>query len=101
MAYLHPPIIVQMVTRNMNPQEVREKLRLFIIQDLIRDDEYELKDDEGIITGGLMDSFALAEYAVFVESEFGLYIPDAELTVANMDSLDQMVARVLKGSSEG
>jgi len=86
---------------NMNPQEVREQLRLFITQDLIRDDDYELKDDEGIITGGLMDSFALAEFAVYVESEFGVYIPDAELTVANMNSLDQMVSRVLRDSGEG
>lgn len=82
----------------MNPTEVREKLRLFITQELVRDNDYVLRDDEGIITDGLMDSFALAEFAVYVESEFGVYIPDAELTVANMDSLDQMVARVLKDS---
>jgi len=85
---------------NLKPEEVRENLRLFITRELIRDDEYDLKDDEGIITGGLMDSFALAEFAVYVESEFGIYIPDAELTVAKMNSLDQMVARVLQDSNE-
>lgn len=79
----------------MNERQVRDKLRSFITRELIRDDEYQLTDDEGIITGGLMDSFALAEFAVYVESEFGVYIPDAELTVANMDTLDMMVARVL------
>lgn len=89
-----------MVTMNLKPEEVRENLRLFITRELIRDDEYDLKDDEGIITGGLMDSFALAEFAVYVESEFGIYIPDAELTVAKMNSLDQMVARVLQDSNE-
>jgi len=76
---------------------VREKLRAFITRDLIRDPDYELTDTEGIITGGLMDSFALAEFAVFVEKEFGVYIPDADLTVAKMDTLDQMVARVMRG----
>lgn len=80
--------------KEMDEQIVREKLRAFITQDLIRDDEYQLTDDEGIITGGLMDSFALAEFAVYVESEFGVYIPDSDLTVAKMDTLDQMVARV-------
>ena len=70
-------------------------MRAFIITELIRDDEYDLEDDEGIITGGLMDSFALAEFGVFVEQEFAVYIPDAELTVSKMDTLDQMVARVL------
>ena len=79
----------------MDEVEIREKLRDFIIRELIRDEEYELENDEGIITGGLMDSFALAEFGVYVEQQFDIYIPDAELTVDKMDTLDQMVARVL------
>ena len=81
----------------MQEAEVRAKLREFIVRDLIRDEEYELEDDEGIITGGLMDSFALAEFGVFVEQEFDVYIPDADLTVDKMDTLNQMVARVING----
>ena len=79
----------------MNEQEIRSRLRDFITRDLIRDEEYALAGDEGIITGGLMDSFALAEFAVYVEGEFDVYVPDADLTVEKMDTLDQMVARVL------
>ena len=81
----------------MQEAEVRAKLRDFIIRDLIRDEEYELENDEGIITGGLMDSFSLAEFGVFVEQEFDVYIPDADLTVDKMDTLDQMVVRVMGG----
>lgn len=81
----------------MDEQTIREKLRTFIKHDLIRDDSYNLTDDEGIVSGGLMDSFSLAELGVYVEKEFGIYIPDPDLTVAKMDTLDQMVARVLKG----
>ncbi len=80
----------------MEEQVIRSRLRQFITQDLIRDEAYELADDEGIITSGLMDSFALAEFAVYVEGEFDVYIPDADLTVAKMDTLDQMVERVLQ-----
>ena len=80
----------------MDQATVRDNLRQFITRELIRDEEYPLADDEGIITGGLMDSFALAEFAVYVESEFGVYIPDADLTVDKMDTLDQMVGRVLR-----
>jgi acyl carrier protein len=76
----------------------REKLRDFITRELIRDAGYDLTDTEGIITGGLMDSFSLAEFAVYVEKEFGVYIPDSDLTVAKMDTLDQMVARVLRAA---
>jgi acyl carrier protein len=84
----------------MEEVKVREKLREFISHDLIRDETYDLLDDEGIITGGLMDSFALAELAVHVEREFDVYIPDADLTVAKMDTLDQIVARVMRGDSK-
>jgi acyl carrier protein len=80
----------------MDEKIVREKLRSYITRELIRDAKYPLKDDEGIITNGLMDSFALAEFAVYVEQEFGVYIPDPDLTVAKMDTLNQMVARVLR-----
>ena len=82
----------------MDEKAIREKLRGFITRELIRDADYDLTDTEGIITGGLMDSFSLAEFAVYVEKEFGVYIPDSDLTVAQMDTLDQMVARVLRGA---
>lgn len=82
-------------TVTVNEETVRQKLRTFITRELVRDETYDLSDTEGIITGGLMDSFALAEFAVYVENEFDVYIPDADLTVANMDTLDQMVARVM------
>ena len=82
----------------MDAHDVRETLRTFITKELMRDPAYVLGDEEKIITGGLVDSFSLAELAVFVESAFGVYIPDPELTVAEMDTLDQIVARVLRGS---
>lgn len=81
----------------MDESTVRQTLRTFITRDLIRDSSYPLTNDEGIITGGMMDSFALAELGVFVEETFDVYIPDPDLTVSKMDTLDQIVARVLRG----
>lgn len=81
----------------LDQQAVIEKLRRFITRDLIRDASYPLGLTEPIISQGLMDSFALAELGVFIENEFGVYIPDADLTVAQMDTLEQIAARVLQG----
>jgi acyl carrier protein len=81
----------------MDDATIREKLRAYITNELIRDAGYPLTDDEGIITGGLIDSFALAELGVYVEQAFGVYIADPDLTVAKMNTLDQIVARVLRG----
>lgn len=78
---------------------IRETLRRFILNDIAKDPGYPLQDDENIIDAGLMDSFALAEFGVFVDKTYKVYIPDPELTVANMGTLNQMVARVLAGLS--
>ncbi|MBC8170983.1 MAG: hypothetical protein H7X77_04910 [Anaerolineae bacterium] len=80
----------------MDETTVREKLRQFIVKELIRDPKYTLADDEGVVTGSLIDSFSLAQIGVYVEQEFNVYIPDPDLTVAKMDTLNQMVARVMR-----
>jgi acyl carrier protein len=81
----------------MYEPDVRENLRAFIVNELIRESNYNLADDEGLISSGLMDSFALAELGVYIEQEFDVFIPDPELTVMRMDTLDQIVARVMTG----
>ncbi len=80
----------------MDRNEIREKLRPFVINDMIRMPKYNLKDDEPLITGGLVDSFSLALFGVFVEESFNIYIPDPDLTVENLDTLNQMIDRVMR-----
>jgi acyl carrier protein len=73
---------------------MREQLRTYIKTNLIRNAKYPLQDDESLIKGGLIDSFSLAELAVFIEETFGVHFPDPELTVANMDTLNQIIANI-------
>jgi acyl carrier protein len=80
----------------MDAANVRQELRAFITRTLIRDPSYPLGDGDPIITAGLIDSFALAELAVFIERRWQVFIPDPELSVERMNTLDQMVARVMK-----
>lgn len=80
----------------MNRHEVRERLRAFVLNDMIRMPTYDLQDDEPLITGGLVDSFSLALFGVFVQEQFGIFIPDPDLTVENLDTLTQMVERVMR-----
>jgi len=81
----------------MDRSDVKDKLRAFVLAELIRNPSYPLQDDEPLITGGLIDSFSLAHFGVFVEDTFNLYIPDTDLTVENLDTLNQMVDRVMQG----
>ena len=80
----------------MDEKTIHDKLRAFIIKDLIRDPKYDLTDEEGIVSEGMIDSFSLAQIGVFAEQEFNVYIPDPDLTVAKMDTLKQMVARIMR-----
>ncbi|MCB8946337.1 MAG: hypothetical protein H6658_21545 [Ardenticatenaceae bacterium] len=81
----------------MDINEVKQQLKQFIANELLNRADYPLGDDEPLISGGWMDSFSLAQVGVFVEDAFAVYIPDPDLTVAKMDTLNQMAARVLQG----
>jgi len=80
----------------MDVQEMHDRLRDFVRRELLHKPGYPLGDDEPLITGGLIDSFSLAQIGVFVEDTFGIYLPDTDLTVANMDTIERMVQRILK-----
>ncbi len=77
--------------------EIRDALRQFICTELMQQPAYPLAHDEPLMSGGLIDSFSVAYIAVFIEQAYGVTIPDPELTVENMDTLDLIAARVLRG----
>jgi acyl carrier protein len=79
----------------MDENEVREKLRSFIMTELIHQPNVVLEDNQPIVSSGLINSFSLAEIGMFIETEFDVYIPDAELTMEKMDTLDLIVMRVM------
>jgi acyl carrier protein len=80
----------------MDENQIKEKLRKFICAEIMNDPAYPIKDDEPLITSGLMDSFSLAQVGVFAEIEFNVYIPDPELTVDNMNTLNDISAKIMK-----
>ncbi len=83
---------------SISVSEIRPKLGGFTCGELLNNPHYPLADDEPLITGGLIDSFSLAQVGVFAEQAFGVYIPDTDLTVEKMNTLRQMVTRIAAGS---
>lgn len=74
----------------MDTENIKGKLSEFIRVELLLRPDYPLGDDEALITGGLIDSMAIAQIGVFVETTFGVYLPDADLTVDRLDTLNLM-----------
>lgn len=76
--------------------EIRNKLREYICQQLINNPSYPLGDAQSLVLSGLLDSFSITDIAVFIEEEFGIYIPNEEIDVDRFDTLDQIVNEVIK-----
>jgi acyl carrier protein len=85
----------------LDANEIRNQLRPFLCKELIRNPNYPLRDDEPLVTGGLIDSFSIAQIGVFVEKAFGVYVPDTDLTVENMDSVERMAATIAAAAARG
>jgi acyl carrier protein len=73
---------------------MHDKLCAFITSALIRDAQYPLKNDEALISGGLIDSFSLVELQLFIECEFNVRLDDTELTASAIDSINDLVALI-------
>jgi acyl carrier protein len=91
--HLHPSQVI-FPAEQREGLSMKEKLRDFIKTHMINDARYPLKDDEPLITGGLVDSFSLTQLAVFIEEEFGVHFDDPELTADNMNTLNQIVSNI-------
>ena len=77
------------------PNEIKEKLRNYICHELLKKTDYDLGDEQSLINGGILDSFAITDIAVFVDEHLGVYIPNEELDAEKMDTLNGMVAQIL------
>jgi acyl carrier protein len=84
----------------MDRDEIMQKVKLFTLTELLKNPDYDLKQDDALFSSGLIDSFAMAQVGVFIETEFDLYIPDPELTVDNMDTVAQITDRIIMGLEE-
>lgn len=74
--------------------EIKNRLREYLCREIIKDEGLSLQDDDPLLSGGLIDSFSLVYIAVFIEREFGVRIPDTELSSETMDTINAMSARI-------
>ena len=74
--------------------EIKTKLSQYIAKEILKNPKRIIKDDEAIISSGLIDSFHLVDLSLFVENEFGVRIDDSELNKETFDSIDQLTALI-------
>ncbi|HDP95347.1 MAG TPA: acyl carrier protein [Candidatus Aminicenantes bacterium] len=69
---------------------IRSQLLRYIREEILRDPDCALDMDTPLITGGIIDSFSITHISVFMEKEFSAHIRDADLTIENMDTINDM-----------
>jgi acyl carrier protein len=68
----------------------------FIAQEILKKPNRVLKNNEHLISGGLLDSLSLVDMALFVEDTFGVRLKNAELNASTFDTIDQLVNLIIQ-----
>jgi len=74
--------------------DIHGQIKKFIAEELLNDPSYIIDNDQSLIRGGVIDSFSLVQVGLFIEDTWHVKVPDRDLTVEKMDTVDQMVAYV-------
>lgn len=73
---------------------VEALVRQFIIRQFRADDPAKLADDTLLMEEGIVDSVAMLAVIMFLESEFGIEVDNAEIIPDNLDSIERIAAFV-------
>jgi len=70
--------------------QVTDALSQYIAAKILKQPKRVVREDEPLISSGLIDSFSLVDLALYVEDQFGVHLDDSELNAAAFDTLGQL-----------
>jgi acyl carrier protein len=70
--------------------QVTDTLGQYIAAKILKQPKRVVREDEALISSGLIDSFSLVDLALFVEDQFGVHLDDSELNASAFDTLGQL-----------
>jgi acyl carrier protein len=69
---------------------MEERERILKVLNAVSGKDLTPADDESLFTSGLLDSFALADFVSGLEDEFGVRIPDSDLSARKFDTIQKV-----------
>jgi acyl carrier protein len=72
------------------------RVRTFLLQELIKDEEMDLTPDEPLFSSGLLDSFVVTQLICFLEDEFSIKIRAGDVTLHDFDTIAKILALTRK-----
>lgn len=70
------------------------------LEDDLGADLSEIENDTALFSGGIIDSFALVNLMMFLETEGGFRINPADVNLDNLDTIDRIVAFAARCQAE-
>lgn len=78
----------------MSDPAIHARLREYLTKEVLHDPSYPLKDDDALISSGLVDSFSLVDVALWVEDQFGVHIDNSELNSDTFDTVAELASYI-------
>jgi acyl carrier protein len=80
----------------MNEAVITDRLREYIVENfLYTHGDYRLGDDDALLAKGIIDSMGVMEVIAFLEEEFGVVVPDQDVTIDNLGSIRRIASYVV------
>ena len=70
---------------------LKDKIRVFVIENFLFDDNGDLQDSTSFLEHGIIDSTGILELVAYIEETFKITVKDEELIPENLDSIDNVV----------
>ena len=71
---------------------MKEKIREFIVTDILMDETQQIGDSENLLITGILDSLALMRLVMHLEDTHDIEIPPQDITLEHFATLDTMAA---------
>lgn len=68
---------------------ISEKIKIYISES-VSIQKKQIKNDEPLFTGGVIDSLGHIKLICFIEKEFGISVKMEEITIENFDTIDRI-----------
>jgi acyl carrier protein len=83
----------------METIDVRDQVREFVTRNFYVANPGVFHDNVSLIREGVIDSTGVLELVTWVEDAYKINVPDADMVPANFDSIDAIVAFVVRKRS--
>ena len=79
--------------------DYKNALREYILDEFVRNRAGVVKEDEDLLTSGLIDSLGILKLVSFIEERFATQVPDGDIIYENFHSVEAM-SRYLAGREQ-